>query len=519
MARSSLSSESVLEALLFMREKSGGLEAIVRHLSQPKMQALQKVPAVQVRHIEGDELAPAIWDCIVEATKQLATTDRVLLDAALNLGLLKDAPKGYDSLTETLYRPKLASRRQAVQDNWAALHTVHQRVAALAPGADTDTPAPNKPNFTDMRNVDEKEALTRLASRLLSLPADQDEGAVRASTGASDSPSVVVIGGAVMDVSFRLPDNQWPAPSTSEQCEAFNTHPGGKGLTQAVACARLGLSTTLIAAIGDDHFGGEIMKLLEAEGVDTSLIKRIPDQLSPVTGVISYRNGTSVALGWKNEHNVRLDPTDLRQAAAQRAIRSADVVLLTFELTDETVNDVLKQISDMPRRSRGGEDRKTPSLIVTPAPPFPVNGRLVPAYLDAVEFLVSSEWEADKMMGDAVTGDSDNAKRMHDLGIGTFVWPTEGQVFTFQAGKATVETPSWQVPKHDETGERDALCAALAYLIATGEAINEATLRWATAAMATSSRFPGVVESMPTLGQIEQLVKRLDESAWVPTVS
>ena len=45
--------------------------------------------------------------------------------------------------------------------------------------------------------------------------------------------AVIVVGGAVMDATFRI--KALPAPETSSEAYGFDLSPGGKGLTQAVA--------------------------------------------------------------------------------------------------------------------------------------------------------------------------------------------------------------------------------------------------------------------------------------------
>jgi hypothetical protein len=60
----------------------------------------------------------------------------------------------------------------------------------------------------------------------------------------SATAKIVVLGGAVMDLNFVIP--HMPDFGESVQALRFAAHPGGKGLTQAVACARLGLETKLI---------------------------------------------------------------------------------------------------------------------------------------------------------------------------------------------------------------------------------------------------------------------------------
>src|SRR3954453_22117000 len=49
--------------------------------------------------------------------------------------------------------------------------------------------------------------------------------------------------------------------------------PGGKGANQAVAAAKLGVSTTLIGRLGTDAFGQQLRTFLTAQGVDLAFVK------------------------------------------------------------------------------------------------------------------------------------------------------------------------------------------------------------------------------------------------------
>ena len=95
-----------------------------------------------------------------------------------------------------------------------------------------------------------------------------------------------------MDAIFH--DKSASTDSDLSEAFAFNLAPGGKGLKQAVAAARLGLDVALVAAVTDDRFGHEIINYLHDEGVDTSLLKLVDDARTPFTGVIELELGDSM---------------------------------------------------------------------------------------------------------------------------------------------------------------------------------------------------------------------------------
>ncbi len=56
------------------------------------------------------------------------------------------------------------------------------------------------------------------------------------------------------------------------QIRSFNAYVGGSSTNIAVGCARLGLRTGLISAVGRDKVGEFIMHFLRGEGIDTSFV-------------------------------------------------------------------------------------------------------------------------------------------------------------------------------------------------------------------------------------------------------
>jgi len=79
-----------------------------------------------------------------------------------------------------------------------------------------------------------------------------------------------------------------PVPGTEVWTKDSGTGPGGIA-NFAVALSRLGLSTSLSAAFGDDAFGRLCWETLERdEGVDLSLSRRLADWPTPVTVSLAY---------------------------------------------------------------------------------------------------------------------------------------------------------------------------------------------------------------------------------------
>ena len=264
---------------------------------------------------------------------------------------------------------------------------------------------------------------------------------------------VIVLGGAVMDATFRTKD--LPPIGTSTEAYAFQLAPGGKGLWQAVAAARLGLDVALVAAVADDRFGHEIVDYLQDEGVDTSLLKLIDDAHTPFTGVIEFELGDSIALNWPNQMEVHLDIRDVDRLGQHFA--SCDAVLLTFEIPRETLQYTLSLVNRL--------DEPRPIVIVTPGQPYLILGFLARLFLRSTTLLRIRGNSAAIRLRIATSFDLDAAARqLLAYGVETLCVPIRwGMYRLFRTTRDVQRAHSFPSPyKEISTVARDAFCAALA---------------------------------------------------------
>jgi sugar/nucleoside kinase (ribokinase family) len=95
----------------------------------------------------------------------------------------------------------------------------------------------------------------------------------------------VFVGLATWDTIALVP--AFPRPDGRVQAMAIVEAGGGPAATAAVACARLGVPTAFIGAIGDDDRGRRILEGLASEGVDVSGVMVVPDAASAAAVVIA----------------------------------------------------------------------------------------------------------------------------------------------------------------------------------------------------------------------------------------
>jgi len=133
-------------------------------------------------------------------------------------------------------------------------------------------------------------------------------------------PTVLVAGAAVQDFIYRF--DAAPARGTKGRAKDFTSIGGGSGANAAVAVVRLGGKGQVLAPLGDDLMGEMIVRGLNAEGVDTSKILRIPGRESPVCSAIVDGDGERTILTWHPPH---VAPPEIDDPAA--LVADVDAVL------------------------------------------------------------------------------------------------------------------------------------------------------------------------------------------------
>ena len=83
---------------------------------------------------------------------------------------------------------------------------------------------------------------------------------------------VCVVGSTNLDLVCTAP--VLPLPGETVMGDGYAEHPGGKGLNQAVAAARLGARVAMAGKVGDDRFAPMLVDSLGIAGIDTSLLQQ-----------------------------------------------------------------------------------------------------------------------------------------------------------------------------------------------------------------------------------------------------
>ncbi len=304
------------------------------------------------------------------------------------------------------------------------------------------------------------------------------------------SGRVIVVGSVNVDLVVR--GERLPSPGETVTGGTFRRHQGGKGGNQAVAAARLGRPTILVAAVGDDPFGKQARFDLEADGVDVSGLETTRLSSTGVALIMvdtAGENLISVASGANAELSPGA-PIVALDHLAELDRPDGDVVLVSREIPHRTVVEALHY-----GRHMGA---------ITVLNPAPADG-MTEVDLRAVDVLTPNRRElAVCAKGSAEDPPDVLARRLIEAGVRRAVVVTlgsEGAVLVPADGPA-VHVPGHVVRAVDATGAGDTFSGALAAGLAEGRPIEE-SVRRANVAAALSTTVPGARAGMPTLEALE----------------
>ncbi|MEU6067109.1 MULTISPECIES: ribokinase [Streptomyces] len=295
---------------------------------------------------------------------------------------------------------------------------------------------------------------------------------------------LLVVGSANADLVIGV--ERRPAAGETVLGGDLAVHPGGKGANQAVAAARLGARTALLARVGDDAHGRLLLQSQRAAGVDTVglLVGSAPTGVALITVDPSGDNSIVVSPG----ANGRLTPADIR--AAGSLFHASRVVSAQLEIPLETVVEVVRSLAPEGR------------FVLNPSPPQPLPVEV----LAACDPLIVNEHEAKVILGDACVSQEpeDWARLLLAKGPRSVVVTLGAQGALVAGAQGVVRVPSVKVAAVDTTGAGDAFTAALAWRLGTGASLTEAAAYAARVGAAAVTK-RGAQESFPTAEEVARL--------------
>jgi ribokinase len=279
---------------------------------------------------------------------------------------------------------------------------------------------------------------------------------------------------------------RFPHPGETLTVERFALQSGGKGLNQAVAATRFGAPCALIACVGIDAFGDELIGFLASQCVDASAVRRSAHA----------RTGCAVVTSAQRENTIVVVPganADLRvEDLPLQRIRAGDVLLAQLETPTAVTATFFRAGRRCGARS-----------ILSFAPAIPAGRELLPE----ADVVVMNETELDFLAGRSTS------RRWTDRGIAAAlraIRTSSGQWLIVTLGHrgcaALIDAELLRVAGRsvevvDSVGAGDCFAGVLAAELLRGAPISVA-LATANAAASISVQRPGAAASMPRRDEV-----------------
>lgn len=293
---------------------------------------------------------------------------------------------------------------------------------------------------------------------------------------------VVVIGSANLDLVAQL--EYLPKPGQTLLASSYAEHAGGKGLNQAVACARMGAKTAFVGCVGDDDAGRFLVSILDLEGVDTSLLRIVAQPTGRAfINVDSHgENEIVVILGANGLVGISDGASD-----ANLVLPHCKVVLAQLEIPQTTILEVFTQAK-----------RFGAITVLNPAPAAAICSEIYAV----TDIIVPNETEVQSLGGIDV---------LRRSGIKTIV-VTRGEngaemISTYGDEMLSENFAPYRVTPIDTVGAGDAFIGAMCAEIGRGVSASEAC-RLAVVAGALATTVRGAVPSLPKRAAVLEARKR-----------
>lgn len=298
-------------------------------------------------------------------------------------------------------------------------------------------------------------------------------------------PKICVVGASNLDlVSYvpRLPVMGETLPGTR-----FQMGYGGKGANQAVMAARLGAEVTLVAKLGRDIFGENMLKSLRADGIDTRYVLDTDQAFSGVAPIAVDPQGRNAIIVVSGANGLL---TAQEVEAARPAIAAAQVLVCQLEIPP--------QVSLAALRIGRQEGVRT---VFNPAPAHPD----LPEEIYGLSDVFSpNETETEALTGRPV-GTLEQAEQAARIllgrGTGAVILTLGERGSLLVTGEKAVHLPPVPVRAVDSTGAGDAFVGSLAFFLASGQPLEEAARR-ANRIAAISVQSPGTQTSFPAAADL-----------------
>ncbi|MBZ9603153.1 ribokinase [Phyllobacterium chamaecytisi] len=308
-------------------------------------------------------------------------------------------------------------------------------------------------------------------------------------------PKITVVGSFAVGLTIRAPNI--PVFGVTMFGRNFDLGPGGKGSNQAVATARLGADSALVAIIGQDKFADIATDLFRAEGVRTAHVEQTAESSTAVGFIILNERGENFIIMDYGATN-RMDVASVDRA--ESCIQASDVIMAVLEVP-------------LPAAMRTMElGRKHGKItILNPAPAAPIPDEIFPF----VDYLTPNESELRILLGlrpDDPRPSRQLVEMLRKRGARNVVVTLGSRGVLIVTDTVDVEIPSAKVDVVDTTGAGDAFNSGFAMGLAEGRSVIDAA-RLGVACGALVCTKLGVIPGMATREAADEMYRTIPTPA------
>lgn len=293
-----------------------------------------------------------------------------------------------------------------------------------------------------------------------------------------------VIGTFIMDLvvkSDKMPDTGETVIGTD-----YNIYPGGKGVNQAIAVARLGGDVSLLGRVGNDDYGKAFLKLLKEENVNYDHVY-VSEKSNNGIGFISVdskgENRIVIVLGANKEitrGDVELYFKDIKKGSIVMTQLEIDIDIVEFFIEKAKEKEVI--------------------IIMDPAP-----GRVLKdSMLNGIDYLTPNEVELNMLLNKTFNSMEDieeGAKELYNKGIKNVIVTLGDKGACIYNEKGFKHFPSNHVKALDTTGAGDAFNGGLAYMLSKGHQEYE-SIQFANKIASLAVTKNGAIPSLPYITEL-----------------
>ena len=303
--------------------------------------------------------------------------------------------------------------------------------------------------------------------------------------------TVTVIGS--YNVGLFLNGKILPKAGETIIADKFYESGGGKGSNQAVSASKMGAKTRFIGRVGSDNYGKDAFAMYDRLGICRDSIAVDNTIHTGISVILVDENGQNL-ISVVPGANYNLSKADID--AALESMRDSEIVGFQLENNPKIVAYGLEKVSALGIKT-----------LLDPAPAAPLPEKLY----QHIYCIKPNEHEAKVLTGIPVDG-FDSACKAGEwflnkgVKVAIITLGELGAVLVTKDGGKLFKAP--RVTAIDTTGAGDCFSGALMAGLANGKTMEEAIV-FANHAAALSVTKCGVIESIPSLDEVEAFMKEV----------